>query len=265
MMYRSICLCAVFVVLLGGVIAAEKVEEPQSLSKEELFSSENIHRISETYGHLIFKSLENPMLQLDFDSVVKGLREAKAGKPSPMTEQEYEEAVSNIQQYMFKEMAEKNLQEAEAFLEKNAKEPGVVELEAGKLQILDLEEGSGEEVTEQTTPVLHYIGKYADGNSFGNSYDSGDPISISLDHTIPGFRQGVLGMKVGGKRRIFVHPDLGYGTSGQLMPNALLIFDIEVVKVEPVEEKSKDDLLLEEDIVEEEFAIEEEDSESENS
>jgi peptidylprolyl isomerase len=232
-------------------------------SKEEVFAPENVKRLSEAYGHLVFKSLENPALKLDFDSVIKGLQDAKNGKPSPMTEQEYEETVANVQEYAFQEMAAKNLKDAESFLKKNASEKGVVELVKDKLQYVILEQGTGAEVTDQTTPVLHYIGKYADGTTFGNSYDAGEPVSISLQHTIQGFRQGVVGMKVGEKRRLFVHPDLGYGTSGQLLPNALLVFDIEIVKLEPVakEEEAQQDPLVEEgdDEGEGEVDIEEED------
>jgi peptidylprolyl isomerase len=227
--------------------AEDKAQTPQAEhqkpKKEELLSPENVARISESYGHFVYKSLENPVLRLNFDSVIKGLNDAKGGKPSPMTEQEYEEAVSNIQEISFQEMAAKNLKEAEEFLTKNAKEEGVVELEKGKLQIKILQPGTGEEVTELTMPVLHYTGKYLDGTTFGNSYETGEPISINLHHTIPGFRQGVMGMKVGEKRRIFIHPDLGYGTSGQLLPNSLLVFEIEVTKVEPAtkEEANEDD------------------------
>ena len=238
-LHRIGCLAALLIapVIFSALGAEEKAPPAQQKEvvkpkKEEIFSPANISRISESYGHFIYKSLENPILRLDFDSVMKGMNEAKSGKKSPMTEQEYEEAIAAVQEVAFQEMAEKNLKDAEAFLLKNAKEPGVVELEKGKLQIKVIQPGKGEEVTEGTMPVLHYTGKYIDGTTFGNSYEAGEPISINLHHTIPGFRQGVMGMKVGEKRRIFIHPEHGYGTSGQLLPNSLLIFDIELMKVE---------------------------------
>lgn len=237
-LYRIGCLAGLVMapVVCSGVAESEKAPQPKEVSKpskETVFSKENIARISEAYGHFIYKSLENPILRLDFSSVLKGMNDAKAGKPSPMTEQEYEEAIASVQELAFQEMSEKNLKEAAAFLAKNASEPGVVELEKGKLQIKVLQPGKGDEVSDNTTPVLHYTGKYLDGATFGNSYESGEPISVNLHHTIPGFRQGVMGMKVGEKRRIFIHPDLGYGTSGQLLPNSLLIFDIELVRIDP--------------------------------
>jgi len=219
----------------------EENTEKKELIREKIFSEENISRISEAYGHLIYKSLKNPILELDVDAVIKGIQDARDGKPSPMTEQEYEEAIADAQELSMNDMANKNLKEAEEFLGKNAGEPGVIELEQGKLQALVLEEGSGDAVTTETVPVMHYKGQYLDGTVFGSS-QGGEPASINLNQTIPGFRQGVLGMKVGEKRRLFIHPELGYGTSGQLMPNALLIFDLEVQKLDPLPEVSSAEL-----------------------
>jgi len=220
-----------------SLLAVPCLAEEESLSekKEKLFSEESIAKISRAYGHLIYKSLDNPILKLNVDEVIQGMQDARAGKPSPMTEQEYEEAIADVQQISMKEMADKNLKEAEEFLTKNAKEPGVIELEDGKLQALVLQEGDGEAVTEQSLAVMHYKGEYLDGTVFGNS-NGGEPAAINLNQTIPGFRQGVLGMKVGEKRRLFIHPDLGYGTTGQLLPNALLIFELDVQRVEPLPE-----------------------------
>jgi peptidylprolyl isomerase len=213
--------------------ASKQEVQAKKPTKEELFAPASISKLSETYGHLIQKGLENPILKLDFTSVIKGMQDAKNGKAAPMTEQEYEEAINLVQEYAYQDLANKNLQEANAFLKDNAKKSGVKELEAGKLQIMVLQEGKGDTVTEETVPTISYSGKYADGTVFGSSEQSGGPIAISLNSTIPGFRKGVLGMKKGEKRRLFIHPDLGYGMSGQLLPNALLIFDIEVTDVKP--------------------------------
>ncbi len=212
-------------------------------TKEEMFSQDNINKLSETYGHLIQKGLDNPVLKLDFDSVIKGMQSGRQGKPSPMTEQEYEETINLLQEYAYQDLASRNLQEAVKFLTENKKKEGIKEVEGGKLQYFVVQEGKGEVVTEEMRPSIKYSGQYLDGTVFGSSDSSSGPISISLKQTIPGFRKGILGMKVGEKRRIFIHPELGYGTSGQLLPNALLIFDIEVmdVKPEPKEDVSKQD------------------------
>src|SRR4029079_2074003 len=128
------------------------------------------------------------------------------------------------------EMSTANLKSANDFMEKNKKESNVKEVVPGKLQYSILKEGNGATVDSHSSPKIHYTGKYQDGTVFGTSEEMGGPITIPLDQTIPGFSKGIVGMKEGEKRRLFVHPDLGYGTTGQLPPNELLIFDIEVVK-----------------------------------
>lgn len=207
----------------------------EKLSKEVVFSKDYIAKLSESYGHLIYKSLESPVVKLNFDSVIQGMQEARTGKAAPFNDQQYEEAVSLIQEYAFQDMAQNNLKEAEEFLKKNSKEKGVIELTPGKLQYIQETPGKdgAQVVTEDMMPSVMYKGTYANGTVFGSTQESGEAVPIMLQQTIPGFRQAILGMKVGEKRKIFIHPDLGYGTSGQLSPNALLIFDIEVTKVEP--------------------------------
>lgn len=207
--------------------------KPKLPPKEEVFAEKSMNKLAETYGHMVFKSLENPYLKLNFNSVMKGMQDAKAGKAVPMTDQEYEEAVHAVEEYAYEDMAQKNLKDAEKFLKDNAKKEGVKVLEADKLQLIVLKDGTGKVVTEEFQPVIKYSGKYADGTVFSSSDDSGEPITLSLKQTIPGFKKGVMGMKVGEKRRLFIHPDLGYGTSGHLLPNALLIFEVEVIDLKP--------------------------------
>ncbi|HXF29197.1 MAG TPA: FKBP-type peptidyl-prolyl cis-trans isomerase [Chlamydiales bacterium] len=213
------------------------VQQKKQPTKEELFSDPTIKKISETYGHLVAKGLDNPVIKLNFEAVIQGMRDAKAKKPSPMNEEEYEEAINLIQEYAFQDLAVKNMQEADKYLKENASKPGVKELEAGKLQYMILQEGKGDVVTEELRPTVNYTGKYIDGTVFGSSETSGGPVSLSLKQTIPGFRKGIAGMKVGEKRRLFVHPEMGYGTSGQLLPNSLLIFEVEVTDVKPEPKK----------------------------
>lgn len=189
----------------------------------------DIGKVSESFGHLIAKHLQNPSLHFDIDKIIKGMRDELAGIPSPMNEAEYESAIAQIQESICKQIAEKNLNDANVFLEKNATEQGIISLEP-KLQYQILKQGEGQAVSAESTPLVHYMGKLLDGTVFGNSYEMGDPIVLPIAHTIPGFSKGLIGMKEGEKRRIFVHPDLAYGSVGQLPPNSLLIFEVEIVK-----------------------------------
>ncbi len=193
-------------------------------------TQDDILKISEAFGHFIGRNLNTPGVKFDLDKVIQGIRNGAEGKPAPMNDQEYEEKMLLLQKIAYAKLSENNLKAANDFLQKNVKEKGVIEIEPGKLQYLILEQGQGPVVEANGNPQINYVGKYIDGTEFGSSKDVGGPITIPLDQTIPGFSKGIQGMKEGEKRRLFIHPDLGYGTMGHLPPNSLLIFDIEVVK-----------------------------------
>lgn len=194
----------------------------------------DLNLLAETTGFLIGKNLNAPELNFDIETVIRGIRNASAGKESPMSEEEYQRAMGQLQEMAFDQMATDNLRTAEEFLAKNRKEKGIVTLEEGKLQYRIDQKGTGSEVAAEDTPMVHYTGKYADGTEFGSSRE-GEPIALPLSQAVTGFRQGVAGMKEGERRTLYVHPELGYGKSGPLMPNALLIFDVEVLKAQAAE------------------------------
>lgn len=194
------------------------------------FDEAEIKRISEAFGHIIGKNLENPGFKFNLDSIVKGIRDGAAGQQAPMSEEEYERSISMIQESVFNELSQSNLKKADEFLSQNIHDRDVVEIEAGKLQYKVIEAGNGQDVQGSDAPLIHYTGKYLDGSVFGSSVGNSEPISLPLDQTIAGFSKGLLGAKEGEKRRLYIHPDLAYGTSGHLPPNSLLIFDVEVVK-----------------------------------
>lgn len=192
----------------------------------------DIKKLSETFGNFIGRNLNSPGIKFDLESIIKGMRDGAEGKPSPLSDEDYEAMMVKVQEQSFKKISEDNLKLANEFLDKNAHADKVVVLEPGKIQFTVLEEGHGTAVQQHSSPLIQYTGKYLDGTVFGNSKDVGGAITIPVDQTIPGFGKGIVGMKEGEKRRIFVHPDQGYGTTGHLPPNSLLIFDVEVIKAD---------------------------------
>ena len=108
------------------------------------------------------------------------------------------------------------------------------------LKYVDQKVGTGDEAVKGTTVEVHYTGwLYVDGKrgkKFDSSLDRGQPFRFGLGakQVIAGWDEGVQGMKVGGKRKLVVPPDLGYGKQGYppLIPkNATLVFDIELLGV----------------------------------
>lgn len=190
----------------------------------------DVKKVSEAFGNFIGRNLKTSGMNFDVDSFLQGIRSGLNGKPSPLSDKDYERQMILLQERAFKKLSEENLKTAETFLQKNAKEKGVVEIEPAKLQYLIVKEGSGADVKDSDSPQIQYTGKYVDGTIFGSSQDTGGPITVPLSQTIPGFSKGLKGMKEGEVRKIFVHPDLGYGKTGHLPPNSLLIFEVELIK-----------------------------------
>ena len=104
------------------------------------------------------------------------------------------------------------------------------------MKIDEIQEGTGQEVKSGDTVVMHYSGTLADGTKFDSSYDRNQPFEtqIGVGQVIKGWDQGIPGMKVGGKRRLTIPPELGYGEQGAggvIPPNATLIFEVELVDI----------------------------------
>ncbi|MEC4891257.1 MAG: FKBP-type peptidyl-prolyl cis-trans isomerase [Nitrospira sp.] len=104
------------------------------------------------------------------------------------------------------------------------------------LQYIDLVVGTGEVAKAGQTVSVHYTGWLTNGTKFDSSVDRGQPFSFPLGagRVIKGWDEGVQGMKVGGKRKLTIPANLGYGprgAGGVIPPNATLVFDVELLGV----------------------------------
>ena len=105
------------------------------------------------------------------------------------------------------------------------------------LIIQDIVLGTGAEATSGKKITVNYSGTLVDGTKFDSSYDRGVPFSFNLGagEVIKGWDEGFAGMKVGGKRKLTIPPELGYGAAGAggaIPPNSTLIFEVELLGVE---------------------------------
>ncbi|MBI2621078.1 MAG: FKBP-type peptidyl-prolyl cis-trans isomerase [Candidatus Levybacteria bacterium] len=109
-----------------------------------------------------------------------------------------------------------------------------------QLQFQDTKVGSGSaQVEAGDTIAVHYIGAFLDGRSFDSSYERREPfeLTVGAGQVIPGFEQGVVGMKLGGKRRILIPSNLAYGErgAGPIPPNTPIQFEVELLEIKPKE------------------------------
>jgi peptidylprolyl isomerase len=118
----------------------------------------------------------------------------------------------------------------------DTKEKKVVKTESG-LQYIDEKVGTGAEAKKGDKVTVHYTGTLKDGTKFDSSLDRKKPFTFDLGagRVIKGWDEGVAGMKVGGKRKLIIPADLGYGARGappRIPPDSELTFDVELLKVE---------------------------------
>ncbi len=104
------------------------------------------------------------------------------------------------------------------------------------LQIEDIIVGSGPIAASGQHVIVHYTGWLADGKKFDSSVDRNEPFRLVLDgrHVIPGWEEGVVGMNVGGIRRLTIPSELAYGARGAgklIPPHAKLLFEIELLDI----------------------------------
>jgi len=106
---------------------------------------------------------------------------------------------------------------------------------ASGLQYEDLVVGNGPAAQAGQTVSVHYTGWLTDGTKFDSSVDRGVPFefTLGLGEVIQGWDEGVAGMQVGGKRKLTIPPELGYGSidRGTIPPNSTLIFEVELLEI----------------------------------
>jgi FKBP-type peptidyl-prolyl cis-trans isomerase FklB len=181
---------------------------------------------------LIAQGLRKP----DSASLVQGLSDSMNGNTPDMTEVEMNDALSSYLAYqkaLRRNDAQANMADAEAFLAKNRKRGGVIEMPSG-LQYQVIVPAQGIQPGPRDTVRIHYHGTFADGEVFDSSLRRGQPAVFRVDQVVAGFSEALSNMRQGEKWRIFVPPALGYGergVKGSIAPNQLLIFELELLDI----------------------------------
>ncbi len=162
---------------------------------------------------------------IDVEYLTKGVNEG-FGDDSPTIP--FMDAKREIDKYF----ADLNEENGALFLEENLLFEGVVETESG-LQYEIIQEGTGKVPNLADSVIIHYTGRFIDGRVFESTIPSNIPFKGPLMGVISGWQEGVMMMKEGGQRRLYIPHHLAYGEEGKgvIEPNSTLIFDIELLKV----------------------------------
>lgn len=176
--------------------------------------------------------------ELNKTQIVKGMDDMISGKELKVAEAEIMQVIQEyltIRQNLKAEQAE---EEGKKFLEEKKLEEGVVTAESGlAYKIIELGEGNFPKGID--TVEVNYKGTLIDGTVFDSSYDRGEPAKFPLDRVIPGWTEGMTYIKEGGKIELYVPSTLGYGPrqAGSIPANSTLIFEVELIKIYPAQEK----------------------------
>lgn len=196
---------------------------------------------------------QDTVLNIDSDIFLAGVREGLAREEARLTPEQAQRAQAAIEdsvqvrqlrsQAAANPMARQRLDQisqnavrADSFLTAVSQRPGVQRAPSGLLYEVQ-EEGTGPSPTPGDRVAIRYEGRFANGEVFDQSGE--EPTVLPIGGVVEGFREALLGMRVGGQRTIYLSPDLAYGLTGSpgpggqggIPPNSALVFDLELVDI----------------------------------
>jgi len=213
---------------------------------EEMTLKDSKDKVSYAIGLDVGNAMKKQSIDIKTDIFMRGLKDALSGEKKLLTDEEIRETMTAFSREMadkqkekMKILGEKNKQEGEAFLAENKKKEGIKTLASG-LQYKVIEEGKGKTPKAGDTVTVNYRGTLIDGTEFDSSSKRGQPATFPVSGVIKGWTEALQLMKEGAKWQLFIPSDLAYadkGAGGMIGPNAVLIFDVELISVKEAEKK----------------------------
>lgn len=192
--------------------------------------------LSYIYGFAIAENLKQQDMNLDADMVKYGF-EASNDSSGIMTKEEanqyLQKAFQSAQEKKTRVQGDKNMAAGQAYLESNKAKEGV-QVTATGLQYEIVQEGNGPKPAATDKVTVHYHGTLIDGTVFDSSVDRGQPAQFPVNGVIPGWVEALQMMPKGSKWKLTIPSNLAYGERGpgNIGPNSVLIFDVELIDIE---------------------------------
>ena len=236
--------------LLAVQACAVKKEEAiapkdDTVIREEAAKDNELKTARERQSYAIGLQLGNSLKEIkdyiNFSVAVQGMEDNFRDKKLLLTQEEVMKemmAFSKKMQEKQMKIMEELKKKGEAFLAENKKKKGVITTKSG-LQYIVLRKGKGKKPKATDQVKVHYKGTLIDGTEFDSSYKRGEPVAFPVNQVIPGWTEALQLMTVGSKYRLFIPSDLAYGERGggrQIGPNAMLIFEVELLSIETIPE-----------------------------
>ena len=223
------------------VLAISLAFAPLALAAETQLKDQK-DKVSYSIGLDIGTTLKRQVIEVNEELLNTGIQDGLSGKKPLLSEDQVKETMAAFQKEILAKQAEakkaaaaKNSAEATKFLAENKTKEGVKTTASG-LQYKVLKEGSGPTPKPTDTVKVNYRGTVLDGTEFDSSYKRGEPASFPVNRVIKGWTEALQLMKVGSKYQLFIPADLAYGGRGagsDIGPNAMLIFDVELLGINP--------------------------------
>ncbi len=234
--HLSACLCIAFFGFSPLVNAqTEKADSDKSALKDQK------QKVSYGIGYNLGQNLMRDQLELDPQMLIKGIMDAMTKQKPQMTEEEiratllaFQQELRTQQEAKMKKAQEENIAKGKQFLAANAKKEGVKTTKSG-LQYKVIKQGTGKTPGLKDSVTTHYRGTLIDGTEFDSSYKRKQPATFPVDGVISGWTEALQLMKEGDKWQLYIPSDLAYGQRGSgpdIGPNEVLVFDIELLKVD---------------------------------
>lgn len=223
-------------VYFAAVVVAAAFSSCKSGSK----SAVTLENSNDSLSYALGVSIASNLAQSDLDSInydvfLKGIKEHLDSTGS-MDVEAAENFIRDEMKRLSEKESEGNKAAGEAFLANNKSQPGVVTTASG-LQYKITQEGSGTSPDANDKVTVHYHGTTIDGQVFDSSVERGQPATFGLNQVIPGWTEGLQLLKPGGKATLYIPQGFAYGArpAGKIQPYSTLIFEVELISVEPVQ------------------------------
>lgn len=199
-------------------------------------------KLSYSLGVKTGENFASQEIQVNTQQFANGLSDALNNKKPLMTDQQMQDAIMQFQEKQIakitardKKVAAENLVKSNKFFADNKKKSNVKTLSSG-LQYTEITAGNGTSPKIGDTVTVNYRGTLLNGTEFDSSYSRKEPTTFPLENLIPGWLEALQMMKPGAKWKLYIPPQLAYGDKGAgrvIEPNSALIFEVELVSVQP--------------------------------